>query len=161
MMFGIAKTGQARFVYTHVIWDVCVVRDEITRVPFLHEVEVSDVANKLSLHHARHMLSRKACQSVTSSLTIRAALTCARQRCSSPDFSSCRDQAFFLHITKAVVEIAVQSLNLDEEPPIYNQLFSSANAKEIVSVVELFFQAAVSHLLKIDGVSVLPMLTCT
>ena len=51
------------------------VRDEITRVSFPHEVEVSDVANNLSLHHARQMLSQRACQSVTSSPMIGTART--------------------------------------------------------------------------------------
>ena len=70
MTIGNAWTSQARFfVFPHVTWDMCVVREEITRVSLPHEVEVCDVI-EVTCSWAQFVLASRAAHALTKSMSI-------------------------------------------------------------------------------------------
>ena len=104
-------------VFPHVTLDMCVVRGEITRVSFPHEVEVPDVM-EVTCSWAHFVLASRAAHALTKRMSIcdkffddwNSAHMVPDSGVSLETFSTCRDQAFFLFmVTKTVVEIASQS----------------------------------------------------
>ena len=70
MTIGTAQTGQDRLLsIPHVTWDMCVVRGEITRVSFPHEVEVSDVM-EVTCSWAQFVLASRAAHALTKRMSI-------------------------------------------------------------------------------------------
>ena len=137
---------RSSIVFPHVTWDMCVVRGEITRVSFPHEVEVSDVM-EVTCSWAQFVHASRAAHALTKRMSIcdkfsddwNSAHMVPDSSVSLETFLRAVTKKFFLHmVTRTAVEIASQTSTLDEEGPIVNHPFPFCrhHAKEFVSVVE-------------------------